>query len=76
MMTMRSARVILPLIDPTLCTGCGLCAQLCPTNAVVVRANQATIVRPQACIYCDLCETYCPEGAIGRPFAVVFAPEA
>jgi len=72
----RSAQVILPLIDPARCTGCGLCAQLCPTNAVAVRANQATIIHPQACTYCDLCETYCPEGAIGRPFTVVFAPKA
>jgi formate hydrogenlyase subunit 6/NADH:ubiquinone oxidoreductase subunit I len=75
MMTTRSAQQILPLIDPTRCTGCGVCVQLCPTNAVAVRANQATIVRPQACSYCDLCETYCPVGAIGRPFTVVFAPE-
>jgi MinD superfamily P-loop ATPase len=75
-MTTKSAQQILPLIDLTRCTGCGLCAQLCPTNAVAVRAKRATIVLPQACTYCDLCETYCPEGAIGRPFTVVFAPEA
>jgi len=75
-MTIRSAQPILPLIDPARCTGCGLCAELCPTNAVEIRANQAAIVRPQACTYCDLCETYCPTGAIGRPFRVVFAPEA
>ena len=74
-MTMNKAQQILPLIDPTRCTGCGVCAQLCPTNAVAVRANLAIIVRPQACTYCDLCETYCPEGAIGRPFTIVFAPK-
>ena len=68
--------MILPLIDPARCTGCGVCVRLCPTNAVAVRAHQAAIVRPQACTYCDLCETYCPEGAIGRPFTIVFAPEA
>jgi MinD superfamily P-loop ATPase len=75
-MTIRNPQAILPLIDPARCTGCGMCAQLCPTNAVEVRAARATIIRPQACTYCDLCETYCPEGAIGRPFTVVFAPEA
>ena len=75
-MTMNNLpQVILPLIDPARCTGCGVCEQLCPTNAVAVRAHQAIIVRPQACTYCDLCETYCPEGAIGRPFTVVFAPK-
>jgi NAD-dependent dihydropyrimidine dehydrogenase PreA subunit len=75
-MTIRNAQTILPLIDPARCTGCGVCVQRCPTNAVAVRAHKATIVRPQACTYCDLCETYCPEGAIGRPFTIVFAPEA
>jgi MinD superfamily P-loop ATPase len=75
-MVTRSEQPILPLIDPMRCTGCGVCAELCPTNAVAVRANRAIIVRPMACTYCDLCETYCPEGAIGRPFTIVFAPKA
>jgi NAD-dependent dihydropyrimidine dehydrogenase PreA subunit len=75
-MMMKSAQPILPLIDLARCTGCGMCEQLCPTNAVEVQANRAIIVRPQACTYCELCETYCPTGAIGRPFTVVFAPEA
>jgi formate hydrogenlyase subunit 6/NADH:ubiquinone oxidoreductase subunit I len=65
---------ILPLIDFRRCTGCGICEQLCPTNAVEVRHGKAKIVRPEACSFCDVCESYCPEGAINRPFSVVFAP--
>jgi NAD-dependent dihydropyrimidine dehydrogenase PreA subunit len=75
-MTIRNAQVILPLIDLARCTGCGVCVQRCPTDAVAVHEHKAAIDRPQACTYCDLCETYCPEGAIGRPFTVVFASEA
>jgi MinD superfamily P-loop ATPase len=54
------------------CTGCGLCAQLCPTHAVEIHDGRARIVRPRDCSFCDVCETYCPENAIGRPFTVVF----
>jgi NAD-dependent dihydropyrimidine dehydrogenase PreA subunit len=70
----NAAQSILPLIDLRRCTGCGLCEQLCPTNAVEVWRGKAEIVRPDACSFCDVCESYCPEGAIGRPFTVVFAP--
>jgi len=67
---------VLPLIDQQRCTGCGLCVRLCPTHAVEVRGALAVITRPEACIFCDVCESYCPEGAIGRPFTVLFRPDA
>jgi ferredoxin len=63
-----------PLINARLCTGCGICAALCPTRAVEVQAGKAVIVRPAACTFCPICETYCPSGAIGRPFTIAFAP--
>ena len=55
---------MLPTIDLNRCTGCGLCVQCCPTDAVAMVAGQPRIVRPQACAYCATCEDYCPEGAI------------
>lgn len=66
---------LLPQIDLGLCTGCGNCAALCPTQAVEIVAGKAVITRPMQCTYCDVCETFCPEGAIGRPLTVVFAPD-
>jgi NAD-dependent dihydropyrimidine dehydrogenase PreA subunit len=75
-MTTPAANRILPIIDQQRCTGCGLCELLCPTKAVEVRDGVAVVVRPEDCIFCDVCESYCPEGAIGRPFRIVFAPEA
>ena len=63
----------LPVIDLQLCNGCGMCVELCPTNAVELRDNRASIVRPEACSFCEVCEQYCPTGAIGRPFTIVFA---
>jgi NAD-dependent dihydropyrimidine dehydrogenase PreA subunit len=67
---------ILPIIDQQRCTGCGLCQQLCPTRAVEVIDGVAVVVRQEDCTFCDICESYCPEGAIGRPFTIIYAPEA
>jgi ferredoxin len=65
----------LPVIALERCTGCGLCQQRCPTQAVEVHAGRAVIVRPEACTFCEVCESLCPSGAIGRPFRIVFATE-
>jgi ferredoxin len=75
-MEQQKADWVLPFIDRQRCTGCGFCAQLCPTHAVEIRSALAVIVRPEACTFCDVCESYCPEGAIGRPFTIVFGPDA
>lgn len=72
-MTHHPEQPVLPIIDLQRCTGCGLCAALCPTHAVVVAADKAMIVRPADCTFCEICESYCPEGAIARPFTIVFA---
>lgn len=68
--------VALPIIDLTRCNGCALCVALCPPRAVELRDGKAAVVRPDDCDFCEVCESYCPEGAIGRPFAIVFAAEA
>jgi ferredoxin len=73
-MLTTSTSQALPLIDLRRCTGCGICVELCPTQAVELRGGKALITRPAACTFCPLCESYCPERAIGRPFSVVFAP--
>lgn len=72
-MTPETDQRALPVIRLYRCTGCGLCAELCPTHAVEVRAGKASIVRPDDCTFCEVCESYCPEEAIGRPFSIAFA---
>ena len=62
----------LPHIYEERCTGCGQCAQRCPTRAVEVLGGRAIITQPDACTFCDVCETYCPTGTIGRPFVIRF----
>jgi len=52
-------------IDPDLCTGCGLCARVCPYGAIQVdeEAKTATVVEA-ACTGCGTCGPECNFGAI------------
>lgn len=49
-------------IDPTACTSCGKCAQVCPTWAITTRSKPA--IDQLSCMPCRLCERVCPTGAI------------
>jgi NAD-dependent dihydropyrimidine dehydrogenase PreA subunit len=71
-MTRQLHTIILPQINMQRCTGCGLCAELCPTHAVELVRNRPVIVRPEDCTFCEICERYCPEEAIERPFTIAF----
>ncbi len=62
----------LPLIDPRLCTACGECVAICPTQALALVGGQAAVERPGACNYCAVCEALCPEGAIALPYVIAF----
>ena len=60
-----------PIIDSTLCNGCGLCVTACPTNALAMRDDKAVVAHPNACGYEGLCEMICPVHAIERSFLIV-----
>ncbi|RJP28469.1 MAG: NADH-quinone oxidoreductase subunit NuoI [Candidatus Omnitrophota bacterium] len=61
------------------CVGCGLCAVVCPSNAIYLEAQENTPENPVShgeryasyyqidmlrCIFCGFCEEACPEDAI------------
>lgn len=56
-------------IDPEKCTGCGLCAMICPGNALYVAGegkNKKAFMEedfPQ-CMSCNDCAAICDKGAI------------
>jgi ferredoxin len=60
-----------PVVIIEQCTGCGLCARICPNGALAIRECQAVMARPGVCTYEGMCERICPHGAIQRPFEVV-----
>lgn len=65
----RQVKTLVPLVDPDLCTGCGLCARSCEFNALLALPG-VPLVMPELCHACGVCSYVCPEDAItevGRP---------
>ena len=69
-----SDRIILPVVDLDLCTGCGDCVGNCPAGAVEVVNGKATFVTSEECTYCGVCEDVCPEGAVSLYYEVCAGP--
>jgi heterodisulfide reductase subunit A len=58
-------------IDPALCTGCGNCSRVCPTNAIQLQKRDGILslsgVDNLRCIGCGNCVVVCPVKAISLP---------
>ena len=52
-----------PVVDPTRCKGCGVCAHACPPQAISVADGLARLDRA-SCISCFCCQEMCPQHAI------------
>jgi Pyruvate/2-oxoacid:ferredoxin oxidoreductase delta subunit len=54
----------LPILDETLCTGCGICPEVCPTACLAMGAHLPWLPRPAECVACGLCVQVCPAAAL------------
>ena len=51
-------------LSPGICTGCGLCATVCPHGVMVMDNGRARILDRDACMECGACARNCPPGAV------------
>jgi heterodisulfide reductase subunit A len=53
-------------VDSSQCTSCGICAKVCPYNAIMVdkKSKQPAVVIEAACAGCGTCAAECPFDAI------------
>ncbi len=49
-------------IDESLCTGCGLCVNVCPVRAI--RLSDTAYIDIDSCTGCGVCANVCKKGAI------------
>jgi|SRR5690554_1170536 len=51
-------------INPELCKGCGLCARVCPAQAITGERGHPYSINKEACSKCGLCMEKCPFKAV------------
>ena len=51
-------------LDRERCTGCGMCATVCPHGVFDVAGGRAEIMDRDACMECGACAANCPAEAI------------
>jgi len=49
-------------VDKEKCTGCGICVDVCPVEAIKIENDKAVI--SDDCTECGACENECPNNAI------------
>lgn len=64
--SMRKSLNSFPCLSPELCTTCGNCTAICPTDAITLHDKPRTggTVDKDKCISCFCCQEVCPERAI------------
>lgn len=51
-------------LDENICTGCGICLEVCPHDVFKMNGSHVVIQNRDACMECGACSRNCPFGAI------------
>lgn len=51
-------------LDKDLCTGCGMCTNVCPHCVFEINFKKAEFIDKDACMECGACAINCPVGAL------------
>jgi len=69
--TLKTTSIQIPLvlpkisIDQDLCTGCGICGEICPFGIPQAKSDgKFEIFEPERCTECSACKRNCPTMAI------------
>ena len=54
----------LSVIDQDACSGCGICVERCPTDAIELNDDGTAERDENACFGCGICARFCPDEAI------------
>ncbi len=61
---MVNSTMYLSVIDPVSCTGCGICVERCPVDAIAMSDDGIAVREEKYCIGCGVCARFCPADAI------------
>ena len=53
----------MPWIDAESCTGCGVCVDECPVDAISMKIEEA-VINMAECIRCGICHDVCPQESV------------
>jgi len=66
----KEVGILLPVVNESLCTHCGKCAEVCEFHAIAV-IGKKILVFPELCHGCGSCTLVCPEKAISERLDVM-----